>query len=288
MDADPKCCPDPKCHFGKGEYAGFFRRRGAYSTKCHPLPIQRFQCKGCRKVFSQQTTTATHHQKHPEINALLARLLCEGVTLRGCSRVLGCTYDTVKSRTDWLAVQARTAHEQALASGRLSTSWMQFDEMMTFEHARSRTLGIALVVRGKTAEILSITVGRIPSSGHLATIGKTRYAWTANEGPATCRRALEQAAIAAKKDACTVSCDKATSYPKLVAATIPHAVVDARKRSKETGAFDPMFSLNLTCAKIRASVAVMARKTWTTTKSIEKLQDKLDIFVAVHNGYHFC
>ena len=109
--------------------------------------------------------------------------------------MIGCTYDTVKSRTDWLAVQARKAHEQALASGRLNTSWMQFDEMMTFEHARSRTLGIALVVRGKTAEILSIKVGRIPSSGHLATIGKTRYAWTVNEGPATCRRALEQAAI---------------------------------------------------------------------------------------------
>jgi hypothetical protein len=40
--------------------------------------------------------------------------------------------------------------------------------------------------------------------------------------------------------------------------------------------------------KIRAGVAVMARKTWTTTKSIDKLQDKLDIFIAVHNGYEFC
>jgi hypothetical protein len=49
-----------------------------------------------------------------------------------------------------------------------------------------------------------------------------------------------------------------------------------------------MFSLNHTCAKIRAGVAVMARKTWTTTKSIQKLQDKLDIFIAVHNGYEFC
>jgi hypothetical protein len=32
----------------------------------------------------------------------------------------------------------------------------------------------------------------------------------------------------------------------------------------------------------------MARKTWTTTKSIDKLKDKLDIFIAVHNGYEFC
>ena len=79
---------------------------------------------------------------------------------------------------------------------------------------------------------------------------------------------LEQASVAAKA-VCTVSCDKATSYPKLVAATIPHALVSAQKRAKDTGNYDPMFSLNHTCAKIRAGVAVMARKTWTTTKSIE-------------------
>jgi hypothetical protein len=102
-----------------------------------------------------------------------------------------------------------------------------------------------------------------------------------------CRKALEQASVAAKA-VCTVSCDKATSYPKLVAATIPHALVSAQKRAKDTGNYDPMFSLNHTCAKMRAGVAVMARKTWTTTKSIDKLQDKLDIFIAVHNGYEFC
>ena len=62
----------------------------------------------------------------------------------------------------------------------------------------------------------------------------------------------------------------------------------AEKRAKSTGNFDPMFSLNDTCAKIRVGVAAMARKTWTTTKSRTKLQDKLDSFIAVHNGYRFC
>jgi transposase-like protein len=289
VNADPKYCPDPKCKFGTGEHVGFFRRRGSYSTKCRPTPTPRFQCKGCGKVFSSQSTAPSRYHRRPDINAVLARLLCEGVTLRGCARVLGCTYDTVQSKADWLAVQARKAHQKALESGRLNTSWMQLDEMMTFEHARARTLTIPLVVRGKTAEILAMTVGRIPSSGHLATKGKTMYGWTVNEAPAACRKALEQASVAAK-EVCTVSCDKATSYPKLVVATIPHAVVRARKRAKGkgTGNFDPMFSLNHTCAKIRAGVAVMARKTWTTTKSIQKLQDKLDIFIAVHNGYEFC
>jgi len=33
---------------------------------------------------------------------------------------------------------------------------------------------------------------------------------------------------------------------------------------------------------------VRVRRTWITTKFIEKLQDKLDIFIAVHNGDVFC
>ena len=116
-----------------------------------------------------------------------------------------------------------------------------------------------MVVRGKTAQILSMTVGRIPFNGHLAAKGQTKYAWTVNESPAACKRAVGQAAVAAKA-VCTVSCDKASSYPKLVRAAIPHAILNAHKRAKLTGNFDLMFSLNHTCAKIRASVAVMARK----------------------------
>ncbi len=287
MSQYSKYCPDKSCQFGVGEHVGFFRSRGSYSTKSRPTPTPRYQCRGCGKTFSAQTTTPERYQKRPELNRVLARMLCEGVTLRGCARVLECSYDTVKCKSEWLAEQARAAHSAMLKSGALNTSWMQFDEMVTFEHARSKAVSIPMVVRGKTAQILSMTVGRIPSNGHLAAKGQTKYAWTVNDSPAACKRALDQAAVAAKA-VCTVSCDKASSYPKLVRSAIPHAILDAHKRAKSTGNFDPMFSLNHTCAKIRASVAVMARKTWTTTKSMTKLQDKLDIFIAVHNGYRFC
>lgn len=159
--------------------------------------------------------------------------------------------------------------------------------MVTFVHARAKAVTIPMVVRGKTGEILSMKVGQIPLNGHLASKGKSKYGWTVNESPLVCRQALTEAARTAKA-VCVVTCDKATSYQKLIASTILHAVVDANKRSKATGSFDPMFRLNHACAKIRAGIAVMARKTWTTTKSLPKLQDKLDIFIAVQNNYEFC
>jgi len=31
----------------------------------------------------------------------------------------------------------------------------------------------------------------------------------------------------------------------------------------------------------------MARKTWAMTKTREKLQERLDIYIAVNNGYSF-
>lgn len=288
MEDDPKYCLNEKCIFSTNLQAGFFRRRGTYTAKCHGgVRVPRYQCKGCGRLFSQLALRPEHDQKRPDINQMLAQLLCEGVTLRGCARVLKVSYDTIKTRSAWLAVQARAAHEVALKRGALNTGWMQFDEMVTFVHARSKAVTLPMVVRGKTAEILSIKVGRIPSNGHLAAKGRAKYGWTVNESSAACRKALTEASTAAK-DVCTVSCDKATSYPRLIKAVMPHAVVDASKRSSTTGAFDPMFSLNHTCAKIRAGIAVLARRTWTTTKSLEKLQDKLDIFIAVHNGYPFC
>jgi hypothetical protein len=51
--------------------------------------------------------------------------------------------------------------------------------------------------------------------------------------------------------------------------------------------FDPLFKLNHACAKIRADLACMACKTWAMSKKRDKLQDRLDIYVAVNNGYSF-
>jgi hypothetical protein len=32
----------------------------------------------------------------------------------------------------------------------------------------------------------------------------------------------------------------------------------------------------------------MSRRTWATTKRLARLQGKLDVFIAVNNGYDFC
>ena len=49
--------------------------------------------------------------------------------------------------------------------------------------------------------------------------------------------------------------------------------------------FDPLFSLNHTCAMFRANVSRLIRKTWATTKKMQPLIDHLDLYVYYHNKF---
>jgi hypothetical protein len=146
----------------------------------------------------------------------------------------------------------------------------------TYSLMRCRRLNMPLPRRspllslsdGRPGKLLAAKVGRIPANGHLAEIGKTKYGWTTNESPAACRAALTLAGQAAKPKV-TVACDRAPTYPGLVASSFPAGVSVAPYKSRSLGSsadFDPLFKLNHACAKIRADLACMARKTWATTK----------------------
>jgi hypothetical protein len=47
--------------------------------------------------------------------------------------------------------------------------------------------------------------------------------------------------------------------------------------------FDPLFSLNHTCAMFRANVNRLFRRTWCTTKKRDRLDDHLALYVQMHN-----
>lgn len=91
------------------------------------------------------------------------------------------------------------------------------------------------------------------------------------------------------KNQITVATDGKLAYGPLIKTVIPQAthkvVVGGRKKVR--GAPDPLFRLNHTCAKIRADLSRMARRTWATTKRMWALQYHLDIYIAYNNGYEF-
>ena len=47
--------------------------------------------------------------------------------------------------------------------------------------------------------------------------------------------------------------------------------------------YDPIFSLNHTCAMIRDNIKRLSRKTWCTTKRMPQLQINLELYALEHN-----
>jgi transposase-like protein len=280
--AVPKRCPDPACDKGYhlNPVKGFCVKRGTYKSNSGKV-IQRWKC-ACGKTFTSHSECNESRQRK-DINRALFGLVCSGITIRRAAQILGVAVNTIRNRIAWLADKAREAHAAAHANGSLETSFAQFDEMETFIHSRCQPATIAMVVRHKTGQILSIKTAIIVAKGHLAKKGAAQ-GWIDNHGPIARAIALSEAAKSIQPGA-TIACDGWPTYPTEIASYVGKGVQVTAYISGSGVGYDPMFRLNHTCAKIRADIACMARDTWTTTKKIVHLQDRLDIYVAWNNQY---
>ncbi len=224
----------------------------------------------------------------PAINDPLAKLLSSGVTFRRCAILLKIARLTVSRKFTFMARAARRAHLRFLADGKIKSSYVQFDEMETFERTRLKPVSIALAVRARTGQIICARVAAMNCHGHMAGVSQKLYGPRVDTRGRACDNVLKTVSSVAKK-LITVATDGKAAYGPLIKKAMPHArhkvVVGGRKRVR--GAPDPLFRLNHTCAKIRADLSRMARKTWSTTKRMWALQYHLDLYIAFNNGYEF-
>src|SRR5690606_19374474 len=51
----------------------------------------------------------------------------------------------------------------------------------------------------------------------------------------------------------------------------------------KAGGFDPLFSLNHTCAMYRDNTKRLSRRSWCTTKRVDRLQCLLELYTVFHN-----
>lgn len=284
MNIAPTRCPYKACSEHVSASPKFFRKRGYFKPQCRSGPQSRYQCKACLRTFSNRTAADDARQRKPQINQLLPLLIGSGVTLRRAAKILKCAYNTIASRQPMLALRARLLHEKALLDPANATSRIEFDEIETFEHSRHKNLTIALAVRGKNGFILSAKAGRIPSCAANPKAGQAGYRWTANQSPQACLAALAEAGRAARPGV-VVAFDGKTTYPGHAKAAIPGCAPQGAKSSSGSGNWDPIWKVNHACARMRADLACMARRTWSTTKKMARLQDRLDIWISVANGY---
>lgn len=292
-------CPNPECKCHAAPEGKWYVKTGYFKTRWNHQPVPRYKCKMCGKTFSSHTFRDTYRQHRPDLNELVFNFYASNSSQNRLARNLNCDRKTVVRKVRWLAAKARRVHQAKLDSGEIKIAEAQFDEMETFEHTRKKPLSISLAVevqefkdkktnkmQYRSGRIIDAKVASMPCGGHLAALSREKYGMREDGRAAAARSVLGSLLKASMDGELHVGIDGKTSYPNLFESVLPKASVEVISREKNKGSeYDPMFSLNHTCARIRHDLSRMARKSWVTTKNIRGLQDHLDLYVAYWNGY---
>ncbi len=265
-------------------------RFGHFYRSSDRRKIQRFKCAHCGRYFSQASFSKKFGQNKRHLNGEIFKLLVSGVSQRRIARMLNCHLTTVSRKLSFLGQQARWInHCDRLKTSKVSE--VQFDDLETFEHTKLKPLSVTLMVEKGSRQILAFEVARMPAKGLLAKKSLKKYGPRRDERPQSRDRLFRRIQSVVFENA-LIESDQNPSYFPLVKVFFPKARYQTCKgqRGAVTGqgelkkiGFDPLFSLNHTCAMFRANVNRLFRKTWCTTKKIQPLIDHLELYAFYHN-----
>lgn len=273
----------PYCRSSQTIKKGFYKSVG--KTK-----RQRYVCRSCRRFFSQTAHDPLSRQKRSDLNRPIFALLVSGVSQRKIAWLLNTTRRTVDRKMSFLSRHATSFHAASLKAMAPVTD-ATFDEMETFEHTKCKPVAIAVAVETKSRKIIAARVAKMPAKGRLAAFSRRRYGRRADDRP----RALREALYAIKSVSIpnlVLRSDESPRYPKYVREALPGAAHKTYKGRRavisglgelKVGGFDPLFSLNHSCAMFRDNIKRLSRRTWCTTKRPDRLQCLVDLYVVAHN-----
>lgn len=286
-------CPESGCknHLESTPFKRIIQK-GKYYRRSDGQWISRYQCKSCQKRFSSATRSDCYFQKKRKINHKIYLLLCSGVSQRRAAIILGVNRKTVVRKFRFMADQEMKNHKKWLKKLTPdSLSYIQFDDLETAEHSKCKPLSVSLAIEPNTRKILGFQVSQMPARGPLAPIARAKYGIRRDERVKGWDQLFNGLKPFVKKDARFLS-DQNPHYPRVLKRhfsksfheTTPggRGCIVGQGELKRLN-FDPTFSLNHTCAMLRANLNRLFRKTWCTTKTKKGLIDHLNLYVSFHN-----
>jgi len=287
-------CPNPECGLPKnlGPKSKSIVRKGFFFRKSDSRKIRRFLCQNCKTQFSAASLSPKRYQKVRRINPALRKLLVSGVSQRRAAILLNVNRKTVVRRFRFLAMEAKRDQDLYLKSLHgVSLKEIQFDDLETSEQTKCKPLSVALAVEPRSRKILGFQVSQMPAKGRLAKIAIRKYGYRKDERAKGWDQLLKDLKPLVDTRAVFTS-DENPHYPRFLFKHHPdcsHIKVPGG-RGAITGQgelkkkkFDPIFSLNHTCAMMRANLNRLFRRTWCTTKRREDLIHHLFLYMSYHN-----
>lgn len=266
-------------------------RDGYFKRQEDSKLIQRLRCRSCGARFSLATNTPTYRQKKRRINSPLAKLLSSNVSLRRSAWILRVNRKTVERKLAFLGKKYGRLNRRYCERRRGTIREVQLDDLITKENSKLKPLAVTMMVESGTRRILALEVARIPAFGHLAKLAVKKYGKRADEHPDSLERMFKEMAPFIHSHA-VIKSDEHQRYGAVIRKHLPQAKHLTYKSERATvagqgelkkGGFDPIFTVNHSCAMLRANVSRLIRKTWNTTKRVDRLKDHLEIFAWFYN-----
>jgi MFS family permease len=255
--------------------------------------IRRYVCRNCQTYFTSATLRTDRYQKKRRVNFALHRLYSSGLSQRRLALVLKLNRKTVVRKIRFLGQQERAMQAIFLRNHYKDRplTQIQFDDLETSEHTKCKPLSVTLAVDPETRKILHFQVAPMPARGLLAEVSRRKYGYRADERPRAWDRLMAELVPYVAPNGRWTS-DENPHYPPHLRRHHPDATHTRVRggRGAITGQgelkklrFDPLFSLNHTCAMLRANMNRLFRRTWCTTKNRQGLIDHLSLYVSFHN-----
>jgi hypothetical protein len=201
--------------------------------------------------------------------------------MRSIARHLRVSPTTVYRKFLWLAANSKSVPK-------IGARELYFDELETIEHTKCKPLSILLFVNER-GTLIKAKVAQMPAKGRLAEFSRRKYGLRKDKRDLVLSECLSDISQSILPE--IVRTDGKPSYQKAVKKYWPEINHEIHLRPekeklqtrlhemRQKKKFDPLFRINHMCARLRADLRRLTRRSWCTTKKPENLQMHLDIYL---------
>lgn len=266
------------------------KKSGRFRRKSDSRSVQIFRCLVCLRYFSRATFHPCYRQKKRQVNYKLWKDLCSSTSMRRSAKLHRISRTTVARKLSFLGQRAELEFRRLNALCAPAVE-VQFDDLETFEHTKCKPLSVTLAVEKKTRRILAMEVSQMAAKGKLSKQSLKKYGFR-KDLRAQGRQRMFRSLLPFVSPSAHFESDQNPYYPKDLKRYFPRAthLTHPGQRGSIVGQgelkkvrFDPLFSLNHTCAMLRDNIKRLSRKTWCTTKLPANLRANLYMYALFHN-----
>ena len=237
-----------------------FNRDGFYFRTGDSRYVQRYRCRKCGARSSDATGKRWFRAKKRRLHEILRNRLAKLGSIRGEAEVLRVNRKTIARKLVILGEEAKENLERENRR-RPVTRVIEFDDLETFEHTKCKPLSVTLAVQQRTRRFLGVEVSQMPAKGML--VEKAKKYGQREDRRAQGRERLFTAIKDFVHPEALIKSDANPHYGPDVKRHFPlarHVTYLSRQGTDigggeiKKGGFDPLFSLNHTCASMRENI----------------------------------